>query len=571
MSIESSDTYKREAPKTSLTVYLIKEGLTEPAAILETEGTTSHEIPINRGVTGHLFVKQTHPHPPRWAKFFSRKLKPGAIGDVATAGGVLLVQSAGRLFALTFGHGRHLLRADTWQERFGLRVALNCFEEGKLRSLDRQSFEGVTRHTREQTNRESTIEHFGLSVDQDLLRGVTGIPDDEFFGGRMSGSDSLTLSIAVTLEELPTLLERLLSKYNETSYLKNFEWVDQIAEIKSTSLVNDLDQKLARRISTGNLDRIWMAVPEVIDQTDIAYFRFGRRSTDTMHTDIDFPKFLKTVDDSSEVSIELLKGRKVLGVDGDGTPRKTWSAYSCVYAEIDRTNETYLLSAGKWYRIDSNFVDLVKKDFTKIPRYQLGFPPYDDESEGAYNKRVAQSDPQRFALMDQKFIRVDKSRSKVECCDLFANRSELVHVKKYGASSVLSHLFAQGLTSAQLFKTVPSFRAQVNEHLPGEHRIANVDAHPSDGSYHVVYAIISKAAGDLEIPFFSKLNLRNAHRTLSAFGFRVSIAKIEVERRRAVLEKVVTSDRRLKSEPTEIAARELRKNSKVSSKQKLPA
>jgi len=40
---------------------------------------------------------------------------------------------------------------------------------------------------------------------------------------------------------------------------------------------------------------------------------------------------------------------------------------------------------------------------------------------------------------------------------------------------------------------------------------------------------VSEKAGQLELPFFSKVNLRNAVRRLEAFGYKVALAKIVAE------------------------------------------
>jgi uncharacterized protein (TIGR04141 family) len=50
---------------------------------------------------------------------------------------------------------------------------------------------------------------------------------------------------------------------------------------------------------------------------------------------------------------------------------------------------------------------------------------------------------------------------------------------------------------------------------------------PNAAEYEIVFAVISKSAGELDIPFFSKVSLRNARRRLGSFGYRVTKKKIQ--------------------------------------------
>ena len=112
----------------------------------------------------------------------------------------------------------------------------------------------------------------------------------------------------------------------------------------------------------------------------------------------------------------------------------------------------------------------------------------------------------------------------------------MIHVKRYGGSSPLSHLFAQGVNSSELFQADRQFRTKVNERLQPSHRLADPDARPEARDYCVVFAIVSQSAGPLQIPFFSRLSLRHAIRRLDGYGYRVALTKIEVSEEKRVLE-----------------------------------
>jgi uncharacterized protein (TIGR04141 family) len=98
---------------------------------------------------GQLIVGPKRPSPPRWL----RHVKPYApnLPELMneTVSAVLLVPVDNRTFALTFGYGRFLLRADSWEDGFGLKVTLNAVPPGNIKSMaGRRSMRLPTRRGR---------------------------------------------------------------------------------------------------------------------------------------------------------------------------------------------------------------------------------------------------------------------------------------------------------------------------------------------------------------------------------------------------------------------------------------
>jgi len=160
------------------------------------------------------------------------------------------------------------------------------------------------------------------------------------------------------------------------------------------------------------------------------------------------------------------------------------------------------------------------------PILGLVFPAYGFMNEEAYNKHVADSIDD-FALMDRKLISIGAGTSKVEFCDLYSKNGHIVHVKKYGGSSVLSHLFNQGVVSAECFIRDSVFRVKLNGHLPDDFKFEAPEETPDAKAYEVCYAIMSDKPGALELPFFSKVALKHASVRVRMLGFRVTKLKIE--------------------------------------------
>jgi uncharacterized protein (TIGR04141 family) len=67
------------------------------------------------------------------------------------------------------------------------------------------TFDTISQQSQIQASREAPIADFGLDVEQDLLRAVTGKPKREQLGTTLTGKDALNTKVRVTLANLPGL------------------------------------------------------------------------------------------------------------------------------------------------------------------------------------------------------------------------------------------------------------------------------------------------------------------------------------------------------------------------------
>jgi len=518
----------------SLTVFLLRDGIQDADTALR-ESSSLKLVSLSAGAQplGTICIQPSAAHPPGWGDFFEGYLDLRMLGQVASSAAVLLIHVGDRTFAVTFGHGRHLLQPGVWEERFGLRVVLNSIDDHSLRSIDKRTFDAISTHSRVQSGQEAGALDFGLDVEQDLLRAATGTPSNEVLGRRLSGADSLHAAVHTELAKLPQLLEIYLARWSDETYRTAFPWVDHIAEVTNTSVAEALNDVLTAGLAAGSLNHCWLAVPEIIDWENTSGFRYGFRQSEPEHHDIHLDDFLKTLGRGQEIDLALLKRRQVNSVDPSGLRLNAWPVYQCIYCELEHNGEQYMLTGGKWYRVGSGFVELVNGYASAFPVVDIDCSDYDDTCEGAFCKRVCSEDSATFALMDRKLISIGGGYSTVEFCDLYTKNRDIIHVKRYGASSVLSHLFAQGVVSGEAFRSDADFRHAVNDILPPSHQIASPDEPPDPSAYRVVFAIVSDEPEGLTLPFFSKVNLKHAATRLQAFGYRTALAKIPVSSRMA--------------------------------------
>ena len=517
----------------NLTIYLLRDEFKTAAAAID--GTPSeHIIEADGVVLGTLYVRDMPERPPGWVELFAELTDASLFNHVRSTAALYITEASGRLFALAFGHGRHILKPGALEERFGLLVVINTLKSDELRSIDKRTFDTVDQNVRAQVSQRSPATEFGIDIEKDLIRGITGQPNDPSLGTRMTGSDSLVVAVDTTIPHLGALLERYLEAFQSNAYLDGFSWIDQIHQVGDrTPLKQELDQKLLEKMAEaqandGHANGLWLAIPDVVDYTGIHRFRFTGSSNS--HNDLHLPGFIRALNTSETITIDTLKKKYAFAVDDEGLEvGDKWPVYKCIHLEADVGDQTYLLAAGKWFCIRKEFTDEVNQFYDNVPVHDLGWIEYQHQSEGAYNKAVATVSNNAYALMDAVDIPVGGLRDKIEFCDLYSASGELIHVKRYGASSLLGHLFNQGLVSGEHLRSDGNFLAEVNKRLPKTHRLAIEDSTPRkvDG-FTIVFAIISELQGsELHIPFFAKVAFKHVCNRLRSLGF-VQIAKAKV-------------------------------------------
>lgn len=525
-------------PLIDLSVYRLKSSGAGIESVVTAKGLVRKVIDFGGGQEGYLHIKKPIAKPPKWAQFFEGSVDFAEFGKGASTAAVLLIDIDSSWFAIAFGtSGRFLIDQDAIEERFGLLTVLNSIPYNNVRSIDKTSFDSRGTQSHVQASKEAPPQEFGLDVERDLVRGVAGTPTEPALGARLHGKDALRATLSIDLAGLPAQLTEYGKRSQSNKYKKHFPWVDHIAAISDIDLVERLNERAIELIHAHDEEKCWLAVPERIDWD--AYLRFqygGSKKKNALHHDISFDSWVSELNQSidggfttADVDLAKLSSTTVKCLNENDDVTHRWSLYKCVYAEVDYQQRSYLLTSGQWYRVDKEFVEEVDAFYKSISPFEIAFPEYNDECEGDYNTRICGASNGAWALMDQKNITMGAGQTPIEFCDVYTGARDIVHVKRYGQSRSLSHHFAQGTVSGELFRTSATFRSLVNAKLPDSHKLADHAVDPDQGEYQVVYAVVSDKPGPaLTLPFFSRLNLRAATIRLRGFGYRVALAKIAV-------------------------------------------
>lgn len=530
----------------TLTVYLLKPFVKSPEDALKVERPQAARakrqsrkpprqiIPIDLrdglGFPGKVFFTKNQRHAPGWKAFLEEGLASTA-PDLSSrnASALLVVKAKGRHFAITFGPaGRFLLADGVAEEKFGLRVVLNAVNPTKIRSIDMKNIESITRNKRTQTSRSTSLDHFGLDIQQDLVRAVHGIPKDLTLADVMGGRDSLFVHLPLDINDLAKKLGRFLEVSREETYKETFPFVDNMQDVEDRDLISQLDELLVDYFREGDTSKAHLAPPDIVDWDDIEGFQYWYDSAGTpLRKDLDIEEYLEPFQD---ITLYHLRDCHLNLISHAGEiARGRWTIYQCLVAEVQHEGQTYILESGKWWRVASTFAEQVNEYVAALPAASLMFPQAGaGEHEGLYNQRVRDGAPDQMFLLDKELIAFE-GYGRIEGCDIFTMERQLVHVKRAkGGSSSLSHLFAQGSVSAQGFSMDPVYRSAFRDKLEVPFNTLVPDGPLPWMAFEVVFAIITSSPKPLHeaLPFFSRMNLMTHAGRLQRLGFKVSLAKI---------------------------------------------
>jgi uncharacterized protein (TIGR04141 family) len=518
-----------------MTVFLLKTKTGQfEDGLEEAHRLERHDLKEAVPFEGAIFIAPQRMSPPPWMDF----LKDGAKEELralfnASTKAVLFVRTARRVFAFTFGYGRTLLASERIQRSFGLRVVLNTVDEKSLLNVDSTMVQELTVHTRRQASRGSGLAQFSVDKEEDILGSVAGAPRDPYLGSIIHGADALRCRPRLKFVELGDLCRRLLRAYRGEDYkARGFEFVDHVRTVRDPGVRETLDADLVAAMLARDLDAMHMAPPEILDWATTDGFSFVK--TADPEPDLMLESFFEQIHREDDLSPDRLRRQRVFQhLQAAAEPVKRWPVYRTIVADREHDGRRYVLSGGEWYEIDADFAEGIRRQVVAIRKSGLGLPDArPGEAEKEYNRRAAER--RGLYCVDRKCPRV--AGDAIELCDVYSSSGrQFVHVKRWTRSATLSHLFAQGLTSAEALVSDAKFRESARR-LLGE-QAKSLRSHipagePDRSKYRIVYAVIRGGGrGRMGVlPFFSQLRLVRSAQSLRRLGFEVRWDRIGVER-----------------------------------------
>jgi len=505
---------------------------------------------------------------PAWQQFVEDVLGVvGLAGGSDSLGAIVFCatsdQSRIQWVTWCFGSGSRAMRKYAAEPRFGLVAALNTLAPDmgtlptaggavqstgpapRLRELRYRTTTPYFQQTGHRAARDIPVEGFRVDRSSDLVSAVGGRSADPLLA-RVEGGRSLRFETDIEqVADLVKLSEEIVRRSRVNHYKAAFGWVDNITPVYDEALIEILRQRLLAEFRADPLPpTVDVLLPDDLldigDDRSIQYVLFPgeRRQTASRMTLTPtlVSRYVVRSDDPADSSRVLDAEFRFLdeGHEPVGAP----TLLECLCADLMVDGEQYMAYDGDFYKVDHTFAKGIDDQLGRLPESDLMLPSYRGETEGRYNERVGREYPEHFAVLDRSLVRLS-GETGIEACDLLGASGALVHVKRKGKSSVLSHLFLQAVNSCAVLRRSAEAREQlkvmIEAHAASQALVVSALEeltrleHGGDG-VEVVFAFLGdwRHQTIMSLPFFSRVSLVQAARRISELGYRVSVKLVGI-------------------------------------------
>jgi uncharacterized protein (TIGR04141 family) len=452
-------------------------------------------------------------------------------------GALVFLPVSNRWVALTFGMTYHQLKDNSYEYDFGLRTTLNALDPQKIKSTDILQPENAKRQ-RIQSPTASNLNFFDIRYDESIIKKLTGAVKSEYHDlfKNATGADSLRISSNLQPNQIVGLCSRLIEIYNKTDYITSFPDIQNIVPVKDPDKILLLNQKLIEEFGKATIELV-LSIPEIIDYLSsfkIKYSGAGRSKTEYDDVYIgDYRNYLLERNITEITDVNTLMQHQMKVIDENGDDVKSYNIYKCLLFDCVVEGNTYHLTEGEWYKIDSDYIQKLANAIN--PHFITTHPFLHDcekVREDDYNISVSEANTDVLCLDKTNISPV--GQTAVEPCDLITvldNKIDLIHIKISTRSSSLSHLFNQGVNSIEMLRLEEESREKLRTLVDGTSIAGLIDS----GLYSVTYGIVTRKTGASEkLPIFSRMSLLRAINSLKVMNIQCSIffIKDNVERKK---------------------------------------
>lgn len=556
-----------------ITCFLLRRGTDPPRAFANSADssriwqswadgqTASIDDPtqIEPAVTPTVIVSFSHPSsPPMWLNFLTTVAAVPLDEQYGTVSGAVVfcavtdaTRGGGlRWTAWAFGSASRTLDRQRLEPRFGLYVALNRLSRSSgddldelhhelaagLRQLQFRTPSPYSIQTGQRAGRDIPVQGFRLDHMVDLISGVggrAGQDDDQVFGARQ-----LRLRRRLgSIDDLTTESEMALQDFRSTDYLKEFSFVDSMVAVEDPDEIARLEPHIVAALRDRQSDRVDVFYPDDLiefgDERTITYIAYPHeRKASHGRTTLTIGMVRKMAEDDPDGVLH----RPLRFLDASGDEVGTVSVLACLAADIINGSDRYVLYDGTFFRVDDTFIASVDREVDALAPSQLAMPPFLSGSEPPWNRSFVADNPGTHILIDTRLVR-PAGQTPFEPCDVTTTTGALIHVKRKGRSSALSHLFTQALRSTELLSRDAACRSElfdlINKHALSAQlanqvidALSNLIARPPN--LEVCFALLGEWTNRTprSLPLLSKIDLVSSCQRLDQLGFRPTVALV---------------------------------------------
>jgi uncharacterized protein (TIGR04141 family) len=486
-----------------------------------------------------------------WTEEFATTTGLGLAYGERRCGGVLLLGIDGITYTLSYGNGYRLIPDELKDQRFGLSFLIRRLDGDQVRDLVRRRANARGRTDSTVVAAGAPVWMLGVAENVEIIRRIGGRAKDlkvTFSSDdrevNVEGAVGLRMRFGVEPDALIADIRecaRVCQEEQPDPALEFIEYVQPVTDADTKAVLDDELEKLLAAPMADVGERLLPVVPTSVLQ------HFGQAHSFTIrigHARTDPAPSLELADILRRTHVQR-DGERVktlrcgqVSLNGDEAGREVLAsarADKWLEANVSVGACRFFLMDGDWFEIGADYVrasrDAISRLLPATPTISL--PPWslpERRTEYDYNCYVAARSRGQYLCLDKNRAVRDPlgARSPLEICDLLGPGNELIHVKRAEGSAPLSHLFSQGLISAQSLVAGPSavlerFVRTVAA-LPRGRSLA-ADFKPAK----VVYAILlpkgRQLTPDTLFPF-SQATLAHAARILGTYGLDVEVVGI---------------------------------------------
>lgn len=445
-------------------------------------------------------------------------------------------------WAVTFGMGFQLLDQRYVDTGFGLKVAIRVADPARLQSITRVALDEWAKTDRSSIPVGASLRSFGFEDIGELATRIVASGKVNGIGTgekpvTIRGADALSLPLSKDPSEFLDALDKLVEILDAAPASEELAELEKLSQVKDTTLIEELDDKLVDEIASDDPKRLNIAWPhEAVDEFGLAQgFKVsGSRRKDVIDGLPTLSDLLAPVTKSDrstwskrlrDVSVTLYESTDPSAVVSPRIPVRKWLTF-----EDETEDRKYFLHSGRWYVMEQSYAETVSKRTQEIfdrpvpiadlPRWLAGW------HEATYNEHIART--LGGLLLDRVMIRGETKKGKFEACDILLKDGTFIHVKHVNESAPASHLLAQSLVSTEVLTHDNKARADLRR------RIRELGEDPTDYECKpkrvVVVLAKEKAAIDATSLFtFTQVNLGRLDRLLKSRGVDLSIVSVTKE------------------------------------------
>jgi uncharacterized protein (TIGR04141 family) len=483
---------------------------------------------------------------PSWVLELRRHFPFGGNIASCSACALLMFRTEDHIFISTYAHGWMLVEENNIEGDFGLRVAINLLNDKKLKRLERANLGDALRGV-SLSPFQRDFTSFGLDDALDLVRKISGSTRDDAAADTVTGAKSLKITGEFGIPDLPELAADALAAFGADAYKDtSFSVIDFVSPVMDRRLIGRLDEHCCQSIK-DEAGEFELGLPSTNDSDSVGY-KFQGPGHPGTHPELLLSNYTEALgEELATLTPKMLRDHKIGSIHQDSMRNRKWSIRQSLIGSIVIDTSRFAINEGEWYEVDQLFKDGIEERFQQTRQHWQGDPfpmikAFDPkgrngklESEESYNRRLANH--LGVCLLDRQLVAIpDIQRSNFEVCDLLdIPGKRFLHVKKSSRrSSVLSHFFKQGSNSAQQLKRFPAAwdgLLNVVQGLYGDlFRDQLIDAMADERRWTVEFLILDtpRHDGTFNIPFFSKITLRNEAISLLAQEYDVRLSFMNV-------------------------------------------